>query len=567
MVKYSEVKFFLIIFVVVFLFPGRPTVLAATVEELQQQLARLQEQVVVAQMHLARAKGLASLPQDFRFEKDRQAGDYDVDVVSLQTFLQAKGFFCRSCVVTGFFGSGTAQSLRLFQRKYGLALTGQLDPATRNKLNGQIGQPPALAAKPGAKVLGCAIKAPASPQILAPKDNEVVSLSDLSLQWSPTNDWGVSCPDSGQASSDKKYHLRLDEQADFSSPLIDAFFPLEQTSFSLPTEKLQSGSIYHWQLTAVAHGLESAPREQSFGLAFSPDVDLRANNAQGPLLVNYNNSVTLSWQAGRAKVCEAAGGAEGGWSGAKDVKGSESSGPLTSSRVFKISCFGDGGQSSDQVEVDVLPLPTLELSLQGSLDGQAWQDSLQGLTPLPPVSVKMEAGGNVSGPVSYSISCEDNGVWDYASKKSDEASKTLSGVCHYSSLGGHHLKARVERSGLKAEKSLTVVVLETATPDLKVTKIDVSNSRPSAGQKIGFVAHVTNVGPGFEQGTVFYWSVNRVPQVRGFLAGFGPGEEKTLSFGTTFSGEPLSVTFQADAEHQLAEASEANNSLEVRVGP
>jgi hypothetical protein len=79
----------------------------------------------------------------------------------------------------------------------------------------------------------------------------------------------------------------------------------------------------------------------------APTVDLNAS----PTSVNVNGSSMLSWTSSNASSCTASGG----WSGAKQVQGSESTGALSNTTSFSISCTGAGGAASDSVTVDVTP--------------------------------------------------------------------------------------------------------------------------------------------------------------------------------------------------------------------
>jgi len=71
--------------------------------------------------------------------------------------------------------------------------------------------------------------------------------------------------------------------------------------------------------------------------------------------LNYNGSTTLSWNSTNASSCTASGG----WSGTKALSGTESTGPLTSSKIYVLTCTGPGGSVTKSVTVTVaLPTPT-----------------------------------------------------------------------------------------------------------------------------------------------------------------------------------------------------------------
>jgi len=95
----------------------------------------------------------------------------------------------------------------------------------------------------------------------------------------------------------------------------------------------------------------------------APTVDLLANSQQGPITIPYNTAATLSWTSTNATSCAASGD----WSGARATSGSESTGPLTSSKTYYIVCAGPGGNSpQDSVGVTIQVLqPTVDLLANG----------------------------------------------------------------------------------------------------------------------------------------------------------------------------------------------------------
>ncbi|OGZ19663.1 MAG: hypothetical protein A2626_02945 [Candidatus Nealsonbacteria bacterium RIFCSPHIGHO2_01_FULL_38_55] len=81
----------------------------------------------------------------------------------------------------------------------------------------------------------------------------------------------------------------------------------------------------------------------------SPTVDIKANSSDGPVSIAYNSPASLSWTSTNATSCQA----YGNWSGIKATSGSESTGNLTFSKVYTISCAGQGGIATDNVSVNV----------------------------------------------------------------------------------------------------------------------------------------------------------------------------------------------------------------------
>jgi len=81
----------------------------------------------------------------------------------------------------------------------------------------------------------------------------------------------------------------------------------------------------------------------------SSAVSIRANGYDGYVTIPYNNSADLSWTSYNANYCYASGD----WSGTKSLSGSQTTGTLTSSKTYTITCTGSGGSISDSVTVNV----------------------------------------------------------------------------------------------------------------------------------------------------------------------------------------------------------------------
>ena len=94
-----------------------------------------------------------------------------------------------------------------------------------------------------------------------------------------------------------------------------------------------------------------------------PTTDIKADGSNGPITIPYDSEVTISWSSTDTTSCTVS---PDGWTG---TSGSRSSGDLTSSKTYLLSCTGPGGDASDSVVVNVLPPPPgdFNLSLGGGL--------------------------------------------------------------------------------------------------------------------------------------------------------------------------------------------------------
>ena len=87
----------------------------------------------------------------------------------------------------------------------------------------------------------------------------------------------------------------------------------------------------------------------------APTVTLAAN----PTSVATGGSSMLTWTSANATGCAATGA----WSGARATSGSESTGPLTVSSTFTLTCNGPGGSASQSASVAVGPNPAPTVAL------------------------------------------------------------------------------------------------------------------------------------------------------------------------------------------------------------
>jgi len=124
-------------------------------------------------------------------------------------------------------------------------------------------------------------------------------------------------------------------------------------SFTADISGLASCTVHHFRAAArnesgnVYYGQDMTFTTKC--VTVQPTADIKANNSDGPVSVAYNSTATLSWTSANATSCQA----YGNWSGTKATSGSESTGILTYSNVYTISCTGSGGTATDSVTVNV----------------------------------------------------------------------------------------------------------------------------------------------------------------------------------------------------------------------
>src|SRR5690606_23003263 len=91
--------------------------------------------------------------------------------------------------------------------------------------------------------------------------------------------------------------------------------------------------------------------DESFTITYAADpsanVNIKANNSEGPISITAGQSATLSWSGSNVSSCNAAANpASANWTGSKSVNGSQSTGALLQKTNFSIECSGSGGSTS-----------------------------------------------------------------------------------------------------------------------------------------------------------------------------------------------------------------------------
>lgn len=94
-----------------------------------------------------------------------------------------------------------------------------------------------------------------------------------------------------------------------------------------------------------------------------PTTDIKArptgigSYSDGPITINYNTAADLQWTSTNATSCTASNA----WSGAKATSGTESTGNLTSSKTYTLTCTGPGGSASDTLTINVNSPPSVSV--------------------------------------------------------------------------------------------------------------------------------------------------------------------------------------------------------------
>lgn len=79
----------------------------------------------------------------------------------------------------------------------------------------------------------------------------------------------------------------------------------------------------------------------------TPAADIKADGSDGPITISYGGSANISWGSANVSSCTVT---PGGWTG---LSGSKSTGPLTQTTTYTLSCTGSWGPATDSVTVNV----------------------------------------------------------------------------------------------------------------------------------------------------------------------------------------------------------------------
>lgn len=120
---------------------------------------------------------------------------------------------------------------------------------------------------------------------------------------------------------------------------------------------LEPCTTYYYRAVARNSVGTSYGENKTFNTKCQPvSVDLKVNNSNGPITVNYQESVTLSWTSQNATSCQASGD----WTGYKATSGSQSVQlNQVKTYTFTLTCTqsSSGQTANDSVQVIVKAKP------------------------------------------------------------------------------------------------------------------------------------------------------------------------------------------------------------------
>ena len=136
-------------------------------------------------------------------------------------------------------------------------------------------------------------------------------------------------------------------------------------------DNLTANTTFTLQCTGGGGSAQGSVTVAIMGAPPPPTLTFSAN----PTSVDAGDSSTLTWSSTNATSCVASGG----WSGARQASGNQSTGALNATTLFVLACTGNGGTAQQSVTVTVNPVtpaPTVSLSANPSNIGAGNQSVL-----------------------------------------------------------------------------------------------------------------------------------------------------------------------------------------------
>jgi hypothetical protein len=183
-------------------------------------------------------------------------------------------------------------------------------------------------------------------------------------------------------------------------------------------------------IVCTGAGGSSTPTAATVMLIPPPSASISAS----PTSVMSGSAALLTWSSTNSTSCAASGD----WSGALAISGTQSTGPLTTTSTYSLSCIGPGGTAPPVVaSVGILPLPVVTLTTT-------------------PTAVVMGGSASITWSASNATACTASGGWSGSFGPSGtQSSGPLSAATAYAlSCTG---------SGGTASANSTVNIIPTAT--------------------------------------------------------------------------------------------------------
>ena len=359
------------------------------------------------------------------------------------------------------------------------------------------------------------------PQVtLASNPTSIVSGQTAMLTWSSTN--ATSCTASNGWSGSEP------TSGSQSTPALTA-----STKFTLTCAG--AGGSAAQSATVSVSAQQSAPPPPPP----QPTVTLSAS----PTSISNGGSSTLTWSSTGATSCIASGG----WSGTEAISGSQSTGALTATTTYILTCTGAGGSTAQSATVAMMPSDAACTATSGPLTLNAKVSRSSGISPLlvffdatGTTDSSIKANTTTFQDVTYSWNFSDpgssgTGTWAYGSSPGKNSMNTAT--------GGVAAHVYVTNGG-DTSYNATVTATDganTASCTLGVTAYDPSGSNGFPGSATACVAASTMPvagSGGCPPGAATLQQSNFATA----LKSLGSGKRVLFNCGDTFTGSGYTIS-------------------------
>jgi len=166
----------------------------------------------------------------------------------------------------------------------------------------------------------------------------------------PLNDVDLTASVTGDATGDITYYFDCTNDGNW-----EKIYTSSNTSYTASNLcNYTNYGVYTAKVKVERNGISSENTTQVNVSSCSsnnnlPTVDIKANNYDYSVTITPNSSAVLTWTSSNANSCYASNG----WSGSKNLSGSETTELLTSAKTYTITCSNSYGSASDSVTVYV----------------------------------------------------------------------------------------------------------------------------------------------------------------------------------------------------------------------
>lgn len=319
--------------------PGSAEALAR-LDLLRQFQAKLQ--IIVARIMELRAQ----VPASKQIEKVEKGVTGDA-VRGLQKFLKQFPEIYPEGLETGFFGNATENALKKFQQVAHIGETGSVDTKTKELINDLMQQ-------------GQRKSRPKIQDISPDYGSSGVTVTITGTGFTPANNAifvrGKTVV-TGLPSDDAGTVIRFVLPAEMPCPIWSSDETKKpQPKKACPVKVINTNGISNAKPFKMVMDAPAEPPPEPTPIPTAPvppppplpAVDIKANGSDGPITIEYGTAATIIWSSTNASSCSVAPNSLTGIANSGITTGN-----LTASETYIVSCVGPGGSATDNVIVNI----------------------------------------------------------------------------------------------------------------------------------------------------------------------------------------------------------------------